>query len=106
MARGMWRWWEERNGADIWWARVELTPGQWSDLSQADYAAAQYQPTFWDLPLQEDHVQDVMTDPIVEAERRVRVEVEAPLLIASIGVACVLFVVVVIGYVFVAWLER
>lgn len=62
--RGMWRWWKQQNGADVWFARVETRPGEWIDLEQAQYERDGVQPTFWNLPLQEDYVADALADPL------------------------------------------
>ena len=56
MSRGMWRWWETKNGADIWSAHIEDTPGQWRDISESEYRRLGLEPSFWDLPLNEDYL--------------------------------------------------
>ncbi|OQW58136.1 MAG: hypothetical protein A4S17_12045 [Proteobacteria bacterium HN_bin10] len=100
--RGLWRWWVEKNGADTWWARVEVQPGEWRDVEQTAYERAGHAPPFWDLPLQEDYVADTLADPILEEERRIQREIEAPALIVLMLTFCVLFVVIVVGYVVLA----
>ncbi len=99
MARGLWRWWETKDGADIWWARVETNPGQWTDIEAAAYDASGLQPAFWDLPLEEDYVDATLRDPIRDAEMQVEREVVQPLVVALILAGCVLFTVYVLGVV-------
>lgn len=64
--RGLWRWWETKDGVDIWRARVETSPGAWSDLTPEEYAAQGCAPAFWDLPLQGDHLHTLVINPAVE----------------------------------------
>jgi hypothetical protein len=40
LARGMWRWWEDKDGADKWWAHIECVPGEWGDVDVAQYESA------------------------------------------------------------------
>jgi hypothetical protein len=60
--RGLWRWWETKNGADVWWARVETAPGAWADYELDRYEAEACQPRFWDLPLRDDYMKVAMRD--------------------------------------------
>ncbi len=91
MARALWRHWVEKDGVDVWWARVEVRPGQWADIAQAEYEAAWLSPVFWDLPLQEDYVDAMMRDPVAEAEAKIInryvVEPGITLLIIAGGIA-------------------
>lgn len=99
MPRGMWRWWETKDGADLWWARVEEQQGQWSDISENDYGRAGLRPPFWDLPLKEDYVGTVLGPDTVEiAEARFKREIMLPGIIVLMLAFCVLFVVGVVGY--------
>jgi len=58
--RGLWRWCEEMDGTDVWRARVEIRHGEWADIEQASYESQAIQPPFWELPLKEEHVPDVI----------------------------------------------
>lgn len=98
MARGMWRSWVVKNGADVWSARIEIARGEWADATQAEYEAAGHAPPFWDLPLQEDYVADTLRDPIIDEELRIRREVEEPGLMAIAALGGALVVVFVVGY--------
>ena|SRR5688572_12356120 len=62
--RPLWRWWEEKNGADIWWARVEVRPGEWTDIEQARYDAEVREPPFWSLPLKDDYHEQAHHDSL------------------------------------------
>jgi hypothetical protein len=58
--RGIWRWWKERAGGDEWFARVENEHGEFADVEAAQYEAQDYQPSFWSLPLQEEHLENMI----------------------------------------------
>lgn len=62
--RGMWRWWKQQKGGDVWFARVEVQRGEWTDIEQADYERDGLQPAFRNLPLQEDYVAEALADPL------------------------------------------
>ena len=68
MSRGLWREWEERNGAETWSARVELRSGQWTSVEASQYERAGYQPPFWALPLKEEYLEETLTGPIREED--------------------------------------
>ena len=97
MARGMWRWWEDKDGADKWWAHIEYVPGEWGDVDVAQYESAGYQPPFWDLPLKEDYFGGLaMRDPQFEFAQLER-KVMPWAIIGMIILAGVLFVVAVVA---------
>lgn len=62
MSRGLWRWWVEKDGADQWWARVEVRHGEWQNLDMAAYERGGIQPSFWDLPLEEEYMEAALRD--------------------------------------------
>jgi hypothetical protein len=98
MPRGMWRWWETTNGADVWWARVEEQPGEWRDVGDAEYGRAGIKPPFWELPLQEEYFESLREDPAAEAESRLKHEFVLPGIIALMLSFCLLFVLYGGGY--------
>lgn len=101
--RGTWRRWETRDGQDFWFARVESTPGQWSDLSQDAYEEAGYQPSFWQLPLESDYIERALnSDGFANAGDRFSRDVEQPglvilIVLGAAGVAILLGAFVVMA---------
>jgi hypothetical protein len=57
LRRGIWRWWLDRDGAEKWFARVENEHGEFADVEAAQYEAQDYHPSFWSLPLREEHIE-------------------------------------------------
>lgn len=98
MSRGLWRWWETKDGADVWWARVEERPGQWRDVSQSEYERAALQPPFWNLPLQEEAAESAINRRLLLDEPTPgRRDFEFGAIIVIMLAFCVLFVVYVVG---------
>lgn len=64
--RPLWRWWEEKDGVELWCARVEVRPGEWTDIDQARYDVEVREPYFWSLPLKEEYQAAIVQDPIRE----------------------------------------
>lgn len=60
--RGLYRWAESAHGVEAWWARIDKTHGEWATLSKDQYVAEGCQPDFWDLPMKDDHLANVITD--------------------------------------------
>lgn len=85
MARGLWRWWTQEDGVDVWRARVEVELGQWEDVAQAAYERAGYKPTFWDLPLKEEYVAFAALDPAATTQGPSEIEQSGLLILLGIG---------------------
>ena len=100
MSRSLWRWWETKEGADVWWARVEERPGAWRDVPQAEYERAGLEPPFWDLPLKDEYLEGAMhfrEDAETKTGAAFRTDFVLPGIIVLVLVFCVLFVVWIVG---------
>jgi hypothetical protein len=62
MVRGLYRWAENNLGAEIWWARIDRSHGEWATLTEEQYVIQGCQPDFWDLPLRDDHLASVIAN--------------------------------------------
>ncbi|MBY0568311.1 MAG: hypothetical protein K2P70_13440 [Hyphomonadaceae bacterium] len=97
MARGLWRSWTTQGGVDVWSARVEIQPGEWADVDQAAYKAANHQPAFWDLPLKEDYVASVIPEPLPNRWERAELAIMPGVIVVLVIVGGLAFTV------YVAW---
>jgi hypothetical protein len=97
--RGLWRWWETKDGADHWWARVEVEHGAWTDVAQGEYESKGLSPAFWDLPLQQDYMEAALADPLEKADDWVTQNVRQPGLIILMLVGAVMFIAVIMIFV-------
>lgn len=95
MPRGLWRFYEERDGVDQWWARVEVASGAWENVNAANYENAGYHPRFWDLPLKEDYMTETLADPIAEIQARWERHLVGPVIIALIICGALAFLTVI-----------
>jgi hypothetical protein len=97
VARGIYRHFKEVGEADIWRARVETSVGQWTDVERADYESAGYQPAFWDLPLEEDHIAAGLGESSWVMHHKFETRVGAPLIVALMIGAGVIAVFYFVG---------
>jgi hypothetical protein len=54
----LWRWSEGEGAAEVYWARIELSLGEWTDISRADYEAEHGDHTYWALPTRDSYFED------------------------------------------------
>lgn len=59
---GVYRWVEVREGVEIWQARIDRSRGEWATITQEGYEAENLTPNFWDLPLKDDYLQEVLNE--------------------------------------------
>lgn len=101
--RGVYRHFEEKGAQDIWRARVEIRPGEWTDIERATYERDGLQPTFWDLPLEDDYLASKLGDPLTQADYEFRKNVMEPATLVMMGAGATVFLVVLLGFVLVAF---
>jgi hypothetical protein len=54
--RGLYRWSEERDGIEVWFARIDRSRGEWETIAEEQYLLEGLLPVFGDLPLKDEYL--------------------------------------------------